>query len=569
MTKKRRLTYIVLLVLLVVLTALAALSATGDRSAYAESPYTLRFEEPAQTYRTAEQGYVLIAFVTKELYFAYAFEITYTRVALASATEKGNLKAENGVFKNREALETKTITKEDLTVPANGTDEKYALFTLTTNVNCAWAFTVKYRNTDMDEYVTDYHTEERYCNIIDDEAPTIRIHAITTGILQRQSVSGKWRLNRILSDRYNIGGNAISGLTKATLYKRLAGKTEAEDEVVAEKFYNGSTDEQNWSEIVEDGVVAYYLEVVDAVGNSTGKQLLDEFNRTKYNPSLETAVDIALDEMGDEYTFKIKNGLSAAYGNYLSVTASSTSTEEEKKTAEADLYAALAVYQEAKEKYENGVVDYTVEVTDRTIIPSLSAVGLFRALSFTKRGSSGRIVLTPSKPKYTEKSSVLEKTTLERATDVYVVWMETQIKSASDEESYNPARQAFGAPLTLKMTLPEHEKIAAMQEVYGTDGTVTYYECIVVERTDGTIDVDVPQSSGTVYIFLDTGKREKNLYWLFALTALPLLMGAGFFAYAIVRMKKVKRSALAEREAQGENEGADKEKASDDKNGKK
>ena len=154
--------------------------------------------------------------------------------------------------------------------------------------------------------------------------------------------------------------------------------------------------------------------------------------------------------------------------------------------------------------------------------------------------------MTPSKQSVEDRGTQLAKTKMEYATDVYAIYVETTTKDAYK------VRQAFSVPLVLKMTLGAYDSIAAVQEVYDVNGNVTYYDCIVVEYTDGTMSVEVPQTAGTVYIFLDSGKRENKLYWLFSLTAIPLLVGAGFFIYAHVKIKKIKQNAPKEGEEQRE-----------------
>ena len=513
--------------------------------AYADSPYTLRFGEPEdQTLRTGDNEYTVNVYVPRALCLeAYYYEITYTRVELNAISEKNNLKTNEGVFTSKlnKVLE-ENVKVTDVTILENGTEEKYGKFTVSSKVNCAWAFTVKYRNTDQDEVTYEFDTKILYCAVFDDAAPSILIPPVTKGIYRLEWVSGSYRINRILTDGKNVGANGVSGLNKATLYKRSESNGSEEYELMEEFFYNGSKSEEIWSCVVPNGVVSYYLEVTDRAGNDTGKVLLETFSDSRYNAGLESAVEIALEDLNEtEYSREISYGLQSAYSKYLTTTRSTATTNDEKLSAQSDLYQALQAYQTAKQEYDDGVVNVTVEINDRTVIPSLQAMGLFSSLRFLKRGDTGTITLTPNKITATDKPAVLQQVGWENATSAYSIYIETNTTDA------HKIRRAFSVPLILKMKLEESEKIVAVQEVFDTNGNVSYYECNVVEYADGTVSVDVPQTAGTVYILLDSGKKKSNLYWLFSLTAIPVLLGAGFFIYAHVKMKKIKEKAEQEK----------------------
>ncbi|MGN0769078.1 MAG: hypothetical protein ACI4M8_06960, partial [Christensenellales bacterium] len=281
-----------------------------------------------------------------------------------------------------------------------------------------------------------------------------------------------------------------------------------------------------------------------------------------YDATAEASAENAISDLSSgKYTDGITYAVNEAFYKYMAVTRDTAKTEQEKQAALAELNAAITLYNAAKNLYNNGngsKVTLKTEIVNGLSAPDLAIVGAEAGLSFLKIGDEVTITLSAAhyaKGEITKDAELIKQADdeMKSADEAFVV----QVKTVSAEEG--EIRREFAAVPEIRLNLGESEKVAAVQTVYSTTGGKTYYRCIVVKHVDGTVSVSVPYTGGTVTVFVE--RENNNLYWLFSLTAIPLLIGAALLIYAFRKMNKVKAEALRKREEESAKEDAEKKAA--------
>ena len=346
-----------------------------------------------------------------------------------------------------------------------------------------------------------------------------------------------------------IKDTASSGISKIITYKRALGSTAYE--VYDERTGNNcSADSAAIS--LERTNAEYFLEVVDYVGNSTGIHKIAEFTSVSYDSAFESNVDIALtDLLEGKYSQALTNEFTDRYYEYMTVTRDETATDEDKEKAKESLRTIYDKYREAKNNAAEGKVNCTIDIVNKEFIPDLTVKDYETALSFLPYGEKSEMTLTLAKFNYKDvkdtKSAILKETELEDAKEVYCVTVRL-----SDTTGSKISKQ-FSAPMVLKFAYDKENPVSAVQAVYNSYGEVTYYKCTVVQYIDGSIAVTVPYTAGVVNIFVGEEKSNKNLYWLFSLTAIPLIAGGILLAFAFKKINKIKKASLEKNNENAEN----------------
>lgn len=538
---------ITIFVVLLLAVALSAALTENERNAYAETnTYKLSFLCP-DGYFTKETGCKIKFLVPEELYNSYSLKITYQRVKL-NAPEYENVDdyVSDGevTSENFEVLDEKgTVavgSKSDITVSGS----TYS-FELTTKENCAYVFTVERQGSRTEEVKTEYQTI--YFRKIDYAAPTFI------------KVSAAWRANgmnvsfRVFDNK--TGGSATSGIKTVSIYENGA------DEPAFTKDYGTGVSKADLS-FVSEFNHEYYVVMTDYAGNATEKLKFPSFASDVYDATAEASAENAINDLNSgKYTDGITYAVNEAFYKYMAVTRDTAKTEQEKHAALAELNAAITLYNAAKNLYNNGngsKVTLKTEIVNGLSAPDLAIVGAEAGLSFLKIGDEVTITLSAAhyaKGEITKDAELIKQADdeMKSADEAFVV----QVKTVSAEEG--EIRREFAAVPEIRLNLGESEKVAAVQTVYSTTGGKTYYRCIVVKHVDGTVSVSVPYTGGTVTVFVE--RENNNLYWLFSLTAIPLLIGAALLIYAFRKMNKVKAEALRKREEESAKEGAEKKTA--------
>lgn len=539
---------ITIFVVLLLAVALSAALTVNERNAYAETnTYKLSFLCP-DGYFTKETGCKIKFLVPEELYNSYSLKITYQRVKL-NAPEYENVDdyVSDGevTSENFEVLDEKgTVavgSKSDITVSGST-----YYFELTTKENCAYIFTVERQGSRTEEAKTEYQTI--YFRKIDYAAPTFTV------------VSSVWRatgmnVSFLVFDN-KTAGSATSGIKTVSIYEN------GEEDPAFTKDYGTGVSKTDLLSFVSEFNKEYYVVMTDYAGNKTEKLKFPSFASDVYDATAEASAENAISDLSNgKYTDGITYAVNEAFYKYMAVTRDTAKTEQEKQAALAELNAAITLYNSAKNLYNNGngsKVTVKTEIVNGESAPELTLVGAEAGLSFLKIGDEVTITLSAAhyaKGEITKDAELIKQADdeMKSADEAYVV----QIKTVSSEEG--EIRREFAAVPEIRLNLGESEKVAAVQTVYSTTGGKTYYRCIVVKHVDGTVSVSVPYTGGTVTVFVE--RENNNLYWLFALTAIPLLIGAALLIYAFRKMNKVKAEALRKREEESAKEGAEKKTA--------
>lgn len=522
----------------VIIIAAVALSAALSlaQTAYAETiSYKLSFTQPTDFF-TRETGYTLQVEVPDALYDAYELKITYQRVELNEpALDKVESYVADGAITTDKFVildEKGTIAAEKGDIKTSGS-KKY--FEVTTKENCAYIFTIERKDSATDEEIKTGETQIIYFRKIDYAAPTF---AKTNTVWQATGMKASF----IVYDDKETQ-SAMSGIRTVKIYEN------GEEEPVFEKEYSseGRASSGYLSHTCEYNK-RYYIEMTDFAGNTSGKREFAYFENDVYNAVAEADAENAINDLGGgKYTNIIMTTVTRAYAEYLVVTRDETKTEEEKQAALNDLNEAIALYNAAKKLYDNGngsKITLDIEVVNGESAQGLTIVGAEAGLSFLKIGDNAKITLSAAnytKTEFTRNETLLKEADddMKSADEAYVI----AIKTVSDEEG--EIRKEFASAPEIRFMVGETEKIAAVQTVYTVTGGVKYYRCVVVKHVDGTVSVATPHTGGTVTVFV---VREHNdLYWLFSLTAIPLVVGAAMLIYAFRKMKKVKENALNEK----------------------
>lgn len=538
--KKIVLGVIVLLMTALLVTAAAlSLNALSPEKAFAVN-YRVSGRSTEKSYVSGENDVVFNVFVNKTLYEETAFlEISYQRVKLNSVADRGNVTTSNGkaVSSEYEVLEEDVIVhKSDLIRNENVYNEaEYYYFEVKTKVNCAWIFTIRYKSYEEDDLQVEYGSDVLYCVQVDNKAPTLTVSS-------KALVSNEYHYYLYVTDSDNR--SAVSGIKRVAVYKQ--GINDEEPVLFLERDGKKQT---RWSEEVflKLGKVTYTYEISDVVGNLT-KGTLAVFTDESYDKDTEMLASEALEYMKTHsFDATIKGELEDANAKYMLVTRDDKETEENKQKALSALRNALTKYNVARNKYESGNADISVEIIDVDNV-GVTVSGEQQAFAFLPIGDESTISVTASKSKYASALKLeneLEQAGLKEASEVYSFVVKTTSKN-----EYT-VRQELPKPLKLRLTVGEYEKVGAVMKTYNVDGQAEYYPCLAVAYADGTIGVEATYSAGTIYLFTET--KENKPYWLFSLAAVPLVVGGVMFLWANKKMKKVKEEALKKREEEKKN----------------
>jgi hypothetical protein len=509
--------------------------AAADAAEQSDTPYYYKLNYGGQKgYANAADGYTIPVYVQKDAY-ANLTRITYDRVQLKSVQDEvTGLTASNGVISgDYTVLENDIeVKKSDLVLTDNGT-EKYAyVFYVHADSICAFAFTVYYQVSEEDGEQACYDSDILYCVYVDGAAPSWRK-------ISSYWKSGQCQMTFKLSDV--VTGYGSSGLKSVTVYRQAAGSDEYT--VVGTQTLSGSS--ATYGVTVDYGKYSYYIEVIDNVGNTTGKAFVVEFSSSTYNEAFEKDVRNALADMENGgYSSVLSANLSSEYSDYLTVISDADSTTEQKDAALAELRKVYAAYYSAKTNSENGVVDFTTEVVNGDYLENFTVKNANAALSFAPKGDTLLLTFTLGvfDTDKVDKKEELEKAGLDKADTLYTFTVKTE------SECDGTVKTTFSSPIVLSFSLSDYDEAAAVQVVYDTNGNKTYYDCNLVEYADGTVAVSAPYSAGVVNVFTYK-KSNKNLYWLFSLAAIPLTAGVVCLIYGRRRLKR--KNADAEKESNG------------------
>lgn len=524
MKRTYNLTIIALFLAVITILALCGVSA---EVAHADYVYDLTFIPNYEGFVSSETGVTFRVYVNSAGYDTIS-RITYDIVKLNTVGDVGNLTANKGAITQSgfELISDNVeVKKSDLTHTDNGTDKLAYYFDIKVNTICAIIPTVYYRTVPEEDEQASYGDIE-YCSNVDSIAPTFRL-------TQSYWSSGRCRLVAKLNEV--TVGTAHSGLDKVTLYSLLKGSSEYQK--IDEQEISGYN--YTYSVVVDYGNYDYYIEVSDNVGNTTGKQLLKSLASSSHNVEIETLVNDALAKMGEGgYSNKLTISLSNAYADYITVISDSNATSTDKDNAVKLLRTAYNEYVKANQDYENGIRNYELTVLNSEYLTDFTVEGAGNTLSFLDIGDYAELDVTLAKFDYEdveqEKGPIIDYLDC-KADEVYCI----TVAVTSDDDG--KVKTKFSTPLTFSFKLEDYENIKAVQVAYDVNGKIEYHESNIVKYVDGTIKVTAPLTYGVVNIFVE--KDSSNLYWLFSLTAIPLIIGGVLLIYAFHKINKIKKDS--------------------------
>lgn len=521
MKRTHNLTIIALFLAVITILALCGVS---TEVAHADYVYDLTFIPNYEGFVSSETGVTFRVYVNSAGYDTIS-RITYDVVKLNTVGDVGNLTANKGAITQSGfelVSDNVEVKKSDLTHTDNGTDKLAYYFDIKVNTICAIVPTVYYRTIPEEDEQASYG-DVTYCANVDSIAPNFRL-------TQSYWSSGRCRLVAKLNEV--TVGTAHSGLDKVTLYSLLRGSSEYQK--IDEQEINGYN--YTYSVVVDYGNYDYYIEVSDNVGNTTGKQLLKSLASASHNVEIETLVNDALAKMDEGgYSNKLTISLSNAYADYITVISDSNATSTDKDNAVKSLRTAYNEYVKANEDYKNGIRNYELTVLNSEYLTDFAVEGAGNTLSFLDIGDYAELDVTLAKFEYKdveqEKAPIVDYLDC-KADEVYCI----TVAVTSDDDGKVKAK--FSTPLTFSFKLEDYENIKAVQVTYDVNGKIEYHESNIVKYVDGTIKVTAPLTYGVVNIFVE--KDSSNLYWLFSLTAVPLIIGGVLLIYAFHKINKIK-----------------------------
>lgn len=556
---------LVCVVLLAIASITALFALNGAETALADET-GLSFENVAKSYFSGEEGYTLRAFVSKELYENYSLKITYQRVKLNNFLDNVTSYGGECADKTKDGKPVYEILDEKGTVAVNsksdnrltenptGSDKTKYYFELKTNVNCAYIFTVTkkaYNGADDDAtYATCYVRK------IDDAAPCVLSASAVLVGTDKVRIKIKFTDAKIPVTNETTGktefkdpGCARSGVVSIEVAEAATG------EIVEKKTFAGSGKDGTASyDFIGEFNRNYDIKLTDDVGNARAKRV--GYKNEVYNSDAETVFNNATmsdekDEQLKSYSVKIQNAVNSAYEKYIEVTRSVNSTDEEKKAALNEFNAALKLYTDAKTKLQNGhKINFEAKYeADGEAFGEFVAYGFESGLTYLPIGDNVTVTLTgtyfakPNMPKDTDAMLKSVDTDVKNPTEAY------RINIRTDSESEGEQNKQLEGTAEIEFNAGDYKKAVAIIAKYSVSGTVTYEKCnltkLQTDNEDGVVSITVPYTSGVVTLLVERNGNNK-LYWLFALTALPLVMGGAMLAYAFKKMKKIKQQAAAQ-----------------------
>lgn len=553
--RKKKSLAIVIAVIITLFVGLSAITIFDENIAYAEGDYSLYYGETNvgdvsyitvksdgtdgrllyggedSTYEKYQKDAYVRRVYVKTTAKDEISKITYDRIELNSVFNYTDLTIRNGEFVGKTPIDNDVVVKmEDLKETDSESENRHWYFEVKTDRICAWAFTVHYKIPGESDEKKYYGNDPMFCTNVDTKKPEI--------ILSKKEYNNNVKYTYRFTEAKE--GTAISGISRIIVYRKALGSDEYD--IYYERKGNGLPSDACEFEL-ERVRSEYYLEVVDVVGNTTGKVKIAEFTTENYDAAFESNLEIALNDLAEgKYSETLYNEFLDAYYKYITVTRDETLNENDKASVKNEMRQVYNKYGDAKSNAESGVVNTNIEIINAEYMKGFKTENSSAALRFLPYGENPTLRLTLAQFDYESvkdsKKEALSETELERADTLYCITINV--------EKSNGARVSgkFSVPMTFKFEADTDKEMAAVQVVYNTYGAPTYYDCTVVRYADGTIAVSAPQASGVVNIFIDEGKEDKNLYWLFSLTAIPIFVGVLLLLFAFRKMKKIKEQAL-------------------------
>lgn len=558
--ESKRLRYILILTWIIICACMiACFSINAVDTAYANSPsyYQLSFSTVNSDIVSGDAGKTYKVYVHKDAYdSAYELQIQYDIVKIKITDSKNSLELSNGVIQGREStlknesgdIEYIVVNKGDL-IASSGTfpDSQAYYFTVHTYLNSAIIFKTYYRLAPSDELNLVYNTDYILCQTIDTEAPKMK------GKSEIWS-SGQCKLTLSLSDQDEY--SAASGIKSISLYK---------DETFIKTDTINSSTSTSYTATVDYGNYILNAVIRDQVGNERNvvvKRFLDD----TYDSETEILVRNAIAKMEahqNAYASSLYSDIALAYNDYIEIISNSDSTTSEKDTAVLSLKKA---YQDWYQIDSSEEISYELKIVNNEYIKDIEVLNAKDALSFCKKGETLTLTITLAYLKYSKDNETYlyayseSKGELENIENFYRLTIETTSSETGK------VSQEFTTPLILKFSVEDkYTNLASVQIKYAGNGNTTTFENTVSEYTNGQIALTCPNSVGAVYLFLETEKK-KNLYWLFAFAAIPLLIGAGGFIYAKVRLDKNRKNNKNDKQTSEDSEIPSKSVADNKKN---
>lgn len=519
------LTFILAVALVGVIIAVALCSA--KESAYAaEGDYEISGFEPEDArYHNDKDGCGFYVYVNASVHDKIT-KIVYDSVKLASLADTVTVDDENNVtLKPGQSFLEKgvTVNGDDLK-PKENTMKYY--FTVSTKANCAFIFTVYYKESESAEEIPVYgsaygkdggnRTNLYYYRKIDDSSPTAYCEYAYFD-------SGKYVFN------VTIKGNSSADSASADSGIKSFCVCKAKNNVssVIEEIKNVGVTETNYKLAVTLEKAVYYVDIIDNAGNATRKELFS-YSGASYDEGFESAVKNKLNELksDDVYSSDLISRLEKAYNEYFFAIQDTSVSDSEIKKLQDVCYGILKEIHNIQEGKKEGLKDVTVKNFNTEYLGGEITLTSSSALP-TKYGDNAVFTVTVAEYdlKKVDKTAAVKFGNIKNALYVISVTTELTVKSETITEKCDG---------TVCLSVPWKDeggkKLKCVQTAAGEE--TVYSDCEVIYGRDRA-EIYISYPTGVLDIFVVS---EKDLTWLWSLTALPVVALA--IAVPIIIKKK-------------------------------
>lgn len=461
-------------------------------------------------------------------------KVRYDVIKMTSKADTVTVDDENNVTLSPGQVkisENNVIEKSEITKLPN--TSKYA-FTVKTNENCAFVFSVYYYDSENKEnvcYGSRYGEDGSkknnilYCFKIDNSNPSAYYDDVTFD-------SGYWVFDVFIKGNLNSdAASADSGIKSFAVVKRTA-----TGESIIDRVENIGGTQYRYKLKITKEKAAYYLDIVDYAGNGTTSKIV-EFNDVSYDAGFETAVTNKLTKLksDEKYSATFVEKFQKSYDEYYFCIQSVDATEADIKAKMAVCYDYMSKAADYDKMCENGLSDVTVKNYNTEYFGG--EIELTDSSSFpVKYGDNAVTTISVAMfdAKTVDKTAEKQVLGIKDAKTIYAVSINTEI----DGKTVISKCETYAA-----IKIPTELKKGDAYVVMTVDGeTKEYIVCDYLVGNGYTV-VYLPYSSGVLNIF--TGVKS-DLLWLWSLTAIPVIAAAVVIPI-IIKKKKDKTNGKKEK----------------------
>ena len=525
MRKALRLTAIVVFAALVLCSALIA----GD-VAYAEANeadfYLDTFEVTSkERFFNAETG-CTYRVILSEAAYRDLISVSYDVVKLKGTDLGEVVPGVNNVVEGYEYLSRGTVVEKSdpdaIKVFDSQSSKRYAYFEVTAHCWSAFVFTVWYDG--VQGKTAAYDSKVLESRVIDDSVP----EAYYTDWIYD---SGDYVFT------VTVRGNRRSD--SLTLDSGLSAFTVKKDGVKIDEVKDINKTSYIYKLRVPPTKGLYQIDAIDRVGNESVYKIV-EFDSESYDPDFESACDILSTdiELGEyaDFSETLLSDFQRKYEEYFLLIQGEEKDKQDIAKVQDEIRDLMRYVAKLKKMRDSGEKEVEVLSPGATDYfgSELTVKGTAEAYPDQKYGERLQYLFSVAElsPKTPTRASARAAAKINDATTLYSIAVRTTV----DGEE---VRIDFAIPLVLRVN-----KELALVAVQTTDAGSRVLKTVV---GSGYTDIYLTSGYGTVDLFVD---GKKDLTYLWALTAIPVVAGAAVATILIVRKKKRKQTLSSEKKEQ-------------------